>query len=146
MPSAKSPKVKQLYRAAGTHLDAARALLGCCPERASHVRGHDVVYLGGYAVECSLKALLLSRYPSSRHDDRMRWFRSEIKHDLERVKAELRSKKVTMPAGQAANFVLVRSKWSSEMRYETRRWSWDDADRVFRAAEALSGWANDWSG
>lgn len=116
------PEVKRFYRAAAAHLDAARALLDRCPEKGLSTRGHEVVYLSGYVVECSLKALLLTQYPRKKHPELVEWFKTEVKHNLERLRAELIDKGVNFPKGQTADLKLVHSRWYSEMRYDVRGW------------------------
>ncbi len=142
MLNRKFPEVRRFIRAAAAHLDAVRELLGTCPEKVSSTRGHDVVYLSGYVVECSLKALLLSRHPEAKHEELIERFKSEMKHDLEKLKRELSKKKVELPENQKENFKKVRPVWSSEMRYDIRAWHREEAERIFLAAEAIHGWVN----
>src|SRR6266568_5550173 len=133
----KSPQVKRFFRAAAGHLDAAKSLLGACPEKGLSIRGHDVVYLAGYVVECSLKALFLMRYPRKKHQELVEWFKTDLKHNLERLMVELTRKGVNVPKDRYENLKRVRTNWFSEMRYNVRPWGRDEAERVFRAAEQL---------
>ncbi len=142
MLNRKFAEVRRFIRAADAHIDAARQLLAACPERTSSTRGHDVVYLSGYVIECSLKALLLSCYPEAKHEELIGRFKSDIKHDLEKVKYELSKKKVELPQEHKDHLKWVRQKWSSEMRYGIRAWTRDEAERVFLAAEAIYEWVN----
>jgi HEPN domain-containing protein len=142
MLNLKFAEVKRFYRAAAAHLDAARELLDACPEKAASARGHDVVYLSGYVVECVLKALLLSRVPEKKHQTELKKLKQELGHDLEKLKKELSQKGVDLPKEQKENVYRVRPMWSSEMRYDIRLWKRGAAERVFLAAEAIFGWVN----
>jgi HEPN domain-containing protein len=135
-------QVKQFNRAAAAHLGAARTLLDACPERTSSTRGHEVVYLSGYVVECVLKALLLSRTPRKKHPAELKRLKEELGHNLEQLKNELSQKGVELPREQKENLKRVRPNWSSEMRYDVRRWKREDAERVVAAAEAIFDWVN----
>lgn len=142
MLNRKFAEVRRFIRAADAHLDAATELLATCPEKATSTRGHEVVYLSGYVVECSLKALVLSRYPESKHEETIGRFKSEFKHDLEKLKRELGKKKVEFPKKRNEDFNRIRPVWSSEMRYDVRAWHRDETERLFRAAEAIYNWVN----
>lgn len=129
-----------MIRAAAAHLDAARELLHACPAGKGSTRGHEVVYLCGYTVECSLKALLLSRYPAKTHPDHLVRFKEQIKHNLEMLRNELMEKGVNFAKDQNESLRHIRRKWSSEMRYEVTHWSRDDAEQVVLAAEKIFDW------
>lgn len=137
------PEVKRFYRAAAAHLDAARSLLGQCPEKGLSTRGHEVVYLSGYVVECSLKALLLTQYPRAKHPEIVGWFIAELKHNLERLAVELTRKGVNIPKRRHESLKRVRAQWYSEMRYDIRAWRRQDVERVFSAAEELFDWVRE---
>src|SRR4051794_6089757 len=128
MLNLKFPEVKRFYRAASAHLDAARALVGGCPEKSASTRGHDVVYLSGYVVECALKALLLHQHPQRKHQELVEWFREKLKHNLELLKEKLDKKGVNFTREHDENLKRVRTKWSSEMRYDVRGWVRDEAE------------------
>jgi HEPN domain-containing protein len=140
MLNLKFTEVRRFHRAAEAHLDAARSLLACCPEKTSSTRGHEVVYLCGYVVECSLKALLLMQLPSKQHGSFVIWLKRELKHDLERLRVELITRGVNIPRIQHENFKRVRSSWYSEMRYRMEAWTRDKTEKVFTAAEQLFAW------
>jgi len=134
------PEVVRFYRAAAGHRVAARALLDHCPEQTASVLGHEAIYLSGYVVECSLKALLLTRFPRAKHPEVVGWFKRELKHDLERLKVELRKKGVGFPTVHVENLKRVRTVWGAEMRYNIRAWQRGRAVPVFLAAEGLFEW------
>ena len=140
MLNLKFPEVKRFHRAAATHLEAARELLDECPENAASLLGHDVVYLAGYVVECGLKALLLSQYPRREHEEVVEWFRTDVKHNLERLREELTKKGVNFPRDQLENLRQVHRRWWSEMRYDAQQWKREDVERLFQATEAIYKW------
>lgn len=142
MLNLKFAEVKRFNRAAAAHLDAVRSLLSQCPEKGTSTRGHDVVYLSGYIVECILKALLLSRTPEKQHEAFLKKLKEEIGHNLEKLKNELSQKGVELPREQKESFYRVRPVWYSEMRYDIRLWTLEEADRVFQAAESIFKWVN----
>ena len=100
-----------------------------------------MVYLSGYVVECSLKALFLSQIPGKQHDEIVDWFRAEVKHNLERLRVELLKQGVIVPKDQLQHIKRVRSNWYSEMRYKTHAWSRDEAEKVCLAAERILEWS-----
>lgn len=108
MLNLKYAEVKRFNRAAAAHLDAARSLFSQCPAKGMSTRGHDVVYLSGYVVECVLKALLLSRSPEKHHAIVIRKLKEEVGHNLEKLKVELVQKGVVFSREQNENFKRVR--------------------------------------
>jgi hypothetical protein len=140
MLNLKFPEVKRFYRAAEAHLDAARVLLAHCPKEGSSTRGHEVVYLSGYAVECSLKALLLTQSPRKQHQKVIEWFKTDLKHNLERLKVELTKKGIHVSNERSVHLKRVCNKWRSEMRYDVRGWQRVEATWVLQSAEQLFNW------
>lgn len=86
------PQVKQFARAASMHRAAARHILEDCPEKSFSILATEVIYLSGYILECSLKALVLSNTPLKQHDKMIERFKTEIKHDLEKLRFVLHEK------------------------------------------------------
>ncbi len=77
----------------------------------------EAVYLAGYVIECSLKALLLSSMPAKQrlaYADRH--FRGRAGHSYESLKEALFRQHVNIPAQIADQ--LRRSAWSTELRYQ----------------------------
>jgi hypothetical protein len=118
MLNLKFPEVRRFMRAALAHRDAARGLLGLCPPKGKSTRGHAVVYLCGYVVECSLKALLINHHPERKHGEVVAKFKDTLKHNLELIRSELIKKGTNFSKEQQENFKRVRRNWSSEMRYK----------------------------
>ena len=132
----------QLYRAATVHRDAAKQLVSLVPVRAQSYLGHEVVYLGGYVVECSLKSMVVSQTLPTKHPELLVEFKSEVKHNLDSLRVRLARRGVQLPTTVAAAFVLVRSIWAVEMRYNPKRRQRSEVERFLQEAEVIYLWAN----
>lgn len=130
-------------RAANMHRISAAILLQDCPPKESSVTNCEAIYLGGYVVECSLKALVLSNTLPSRHAEMILRFRSEIRHDLERLRYELmRSSRnrFALPLEQAKRLARVRTIWGPELRYRAKPMPAVAARDFLRDADELHSW------
>lgn len=136
------PAAMSYYRAAGMHLEGADAIVRECPGKSWSVLAHEAIYLSGYVVECALKALVVSLTPPRRHAELVEELRMEVKHNLDKLRHLLSQRGVELPAVQRPRFVLVRSVWSSEMRYEPLPRDREDAAAVRDAARGLYLWAD----
>lgn len=74
--SGNSREVRRFQRAAQQRLAEAQFLL-------EHNYTTAAVYLGGYAVECALKALILSSEPVTKHRDTLLSFRGTRGHSFD---------------------------------------------------------------
>lgn len=133
------PRSEEVQGRRGNAFGCSGALLTTCSPNESSSRAHDVVYLSGYALECSLKAWLMSSTPLKKHAATIAWFKI-IKHDLDRLKGELYRKGQIIPKVRIHDFNRVRSRWLSEMRYLVRRWRFDDAEAVFASSQRMVFW------
>jgi hypothetical protein len=89
----------------------------------------DAMYLGGYAVECSLKALILKRTPASGFEAVYVEITAGKKaHDFEFLKALLRRKPISIaiPKAVMESFQQVAT-WSTDLRYESGQIEYDEA-------------------
>ena len=124
------------------HREAARKLLGLCPEQSASQLATATIYLGGYIAECVLKGLLVSRHPTKDHS---RMIEEELKgrigHNLELLKRELATRGVNWPSRQTEQLRRIRTVWSSGLRYDSVRHRYEDAKRVVEAADGLFRWA-----
>lgn len=84
-------KIPDFRRAAHQHLEAGRVLLESGGFRL------QAMYLAGYAVECALKAMLVSRTPLKRQPQLIDSFRGAVSHDYEHLKARLAKLKCNLP-------------------------------------------------
>ena len=106
-------------------------------------RSLGAVYLAGYAVECVLKALILSLADEHEQADVIAEFRGGRAHDLTWLKALYREAGgAAFPRGVAEAFVVVDT-WGTELRYSPRVQYPGDADAFFRAVDTILGWANE---
>lgn len=127
------PLVRKLMKAAKQRLTSSEALL-------SQSQFLDSIYLGGYGVECALKALLLARTPpKKRRNVEEQVFRGKSRHDFENLKARLRKLGVIFSPPIIARFRPV-STWSTEPRYEVGTGSAEDAEVFHEAAKAIVRW------
>jgi hypothetical protein len=78
--SRKHDWIRAYRRAASQRREAAVILM-------RHSKHLDAVYLGGYAVECSLKALLLARMPQRQRETLLSTFRGRPGHDVARLRS-----------------------------------------------------------
>src|SRR6266404_208052 len=112
--SNRAPDVRKFLRAAGQRMKAAEFLLA----NGFHL---DSIYLGGYAVECALKSLILKRTPHSLYEG---VFNSITRGII------------------AYNFGFMRvSAWSTNLRYETKAVDEEDARQFLDAAREILAWA-----
>ncbi len=83
-----------ITRVAYQRLDDGNALLGIDRPRAA-------VYLAGYAVECILKALLLTKTPASKRAEVLATFRGSVAHSIDWLRAQLARRIGKLPVGAA---------------------------------------------
>ena len=84
----------------------------------------DAYYIGGYTVECSLKALILHVASEANKLKKLREITSGAKmHRSDVLLEELRRRKVVLPLGLAKR--MRRFVWTTDLRYETGRY-WRD--------------------
>ncbi len=134
MKSSKVPSQNSFLRAAERRLLAARWLLR---DDAQGQFGAEAVYLAGYAVECSLKALLLARTPASKRTA----ITSEITrgarwHNYERLKEKLKEAGWSPPPTLAWDFRHIVS-WSTDLRYSSNRIPQSDALKFVESAHRI---------
>lgn len=109
MPRRNSPHVRRFHLVALQRFEDAEILL-------QNGRTNGAMYLGGYTVECMLKALLLSSVPVGSQNALMKSFRGSIAHNYDWLRNELRAKGIEFPAIVARQLLIVNS-WSTELRY-----------------------------
>jgi len=99
----------------------------------------DAQYLGGYAVECSLKALILQLTPDPDKPRKLRRITSGANmHRPDVLLGELRNLGVALP------LVLVermrRFDWTTDLRYETGRRDTGETIALLTTAKAIYDW------
>jgi len=95
-------------------------------------RYNGAVYLGGYTVECALKAAIctIKNLPSLPTEYRT--------HDLEEL---LAATGLILPYELAAKFRILKA-WSVDLRYQTQTWSVRDAREFLTCVKEVKQWIN----
>lgn len=123
---------RDFQRAAGQRLTTAEAL-------AQLKLTLDAQYIGGYAVECSLKALILHQTSDSEKPEKLKRITAGAKmHQPDVLLGELRDLGVLLPLDIAKR--MRRFKWSTDLRYETGRRDTGETVAFLRTAKAILDW------
>lgn len=102
---------KAYWRAASQRLDAANLLLDAGIFL-------DAVYLGGYVVECSLKALILKRTPAARRRAVCEELTAGARvHNFDVLSAMLMAKACAIPANIRKLLDSLNDEWRTDLRY-----------------------------
>src|ERR1700733_15294346 len=99
----------------------------------------DAMYIAGYTVECSLKALLLENTPAAEIAGLIRKLTAGAKmhrHDV--LAGLLRDKGIHLPLRLTKR--LRKSTWSTDLRYETGRKDTGETRAFLKTAEAIFRW------
>lgn len=96
-------------------------------------------YIGGYSVECSLKALILDLTPEADRLDKLaRITAGATMHQPEVLLQELRTLGVRLPMELARRF--RKFKWDTSLRYETGRRDTGETVAFLRTAKIVNDW------
>jgi len=132
VPSSKDARF--FYRCAAERYEDAEILL-----RAGRTTG--AVYMAGYGIECTLKALILSAVPPGNIAAVLESFRGNLAHDYNWLRARYRiSGGTILPRDINHHFTLV-NYWSTDLRYVPRTLREGEAEAFLKAAEAIIQWA-----
>jgi hypothetical protein len=144
----------QLRTVADRRFDDAAALR----DTGHNARANGAMYLGGFVIECLLKAMLLSQYPwlqnaafpqnRSRADQHL-WSLCYRSHDLDEIVARLPDVHTRLAQlEQRGSHRLTQSlksicaQWSIFARYSPHSADIDDARRFLDQIEELKPWLN----
>jgi HEPN domain-containing protein len=134
MPHSKTAEVRRFLTVAKQRFEEAQLLN-------QFDRQTVAVYLAGYAVECSLKALLLSAATDRQFRSLMTSFRGKAGHEFEWLKAKyVKRGGAPFPPEIAKAFTAV-SHWTTDLRYKTGLTPPREADLFLRSAEEIIRWA-----
>jgi hypothetical protein len=137
--------IRLFQRAAAQRLKAAELLF-------DHGFFLESIYIGGYVVECALKALILKRTPQSRYQAVWKQI-TEVGskgHDFEYLGGFLFSPDRTRRARIASPLVVPKTirkslrqvaSWSTVLRYRVSLEKRDDAKTFLSAAKLIGEWA-----
>ena len=99
----------------------------------------DAQYIGGYTVECSLKALILHQTRDSEKSDKLKKIVSGAKmHRADVLLGELRDLGVALPLDIAKR--MRRFDWATDLRYETGRRDTGETIGFLKTAKAIYDW------
>ena len=99
-------------------------------------------YIGGYSVECSLKALILEKTPIvERIDMAYRLTHGATNHRAEVLLGRLREQRVTLTEDLAKR--MRRFHWTTDLRYETGRSDTGETRGLLRTAQAIYKWVEE---
>jgi hypothetical protein len=99
----------------------------------------DAQYLGGYTVECSLKALILELTPDTDKADKLKEITAGAKmHRPDILLGELRNLGVALPLVLAKR--MRRFDWTTDLRYETGRRDTGETTAFLTTAKAIYDW------
>lgn len=99
----------------------------------------DAQYLGGYAVECSLKALILARTPDPDKPDKLKQISSGAKmHRPEVLLEELKQLGIGLSSQLAKR--MRRFDWTTDLRYETGRRDSGETIAFRKTPKAIYDW------
>jgi hypothetical protein len=98
-------------------------------------------YLGGYAVECILKALILERTPRGQRAEAMRALKEDYGHNLRRLRVGVLERGAHPPRDVMRELLLV-STWSPEMRYDPKPGDVKTSARFMAAVKTVVAWAD----
>ena len=132
-PRGKEPL--RFYRASTQRLQEARFLLF----RGGYTTA--AVYLAGYAVECILKALILSREPASRHTETLATFQGAHAHAFDWLRQRLNERSVALPLSVLRELTRIKN-WTTHLRYDPVTIKRREADGFLRAVENVIQWAD----
>lgn len=127
---------KLFYRVAAQRLPEAIWIL----EKSDRTFTTVAVYIGGYAVECALKAVLLARSPRSQHQKVKDTFRGQVAHDFHWLREQLWKRGVRLPVEVSENLGKV-DWWSTDLRYHPGQLDADEAGAFLDAATVVVEWA-----
>lgn len=131
------------------HGKLARTFYRCAQERFEDAdvlfadeRNTGAVYLAGYAVECMLKALLLSRIPADEQEEMAATFRGNRAHDFDWILDQYYEQGGTRPPREINGCLGAMDEWSTELRYDPAQMIDAEAERFLESARKVVRWAD----
>lgn len=124
-------EVRRFVRVAKLRFEDARLLF-------DNERYNGAIYLGGYCVECMLKAIILSVTLEGNLEETIAWFRGSKAHEYGRLKNRYHSnlKGPRFSKRFSINCSIVDS-WTSEMRYDPKQMDRSMAEDFLAAVEEI---------
>lgn len=100
------------------------------------------VYLGGYAVECILKVLILASEPEAHHGETMKAFRGVRGHDFDWLRKQLHLRGIALSATMHTNLKSVNG-WTTDLRYDPAIHKRREAEVFLTAAVEIIHWVRE---
>jgi hypothetical protein len=124
---------RDFLKAARQRLDAAEAIF-------ENLRINlESQYIGGYAVECALKALILEKTPLAERENMLsKLTQSAGSHRKEVLLGELRNLGVILPLEHSRR--MRRFDWTTALRYETGRLDTGETRAMLKTANLIYRW------
>ena len=127
---------KSYRRAATQRLDVANFLL----KNSKYYL--DAVYLAGYAVECSLKALVLERTLKSKRAAVCEEISSGAKaHNLDFLKGILERRGCSIPDKTRESLNVIKCEWKTNLRYVGALIPYEEAESFIKHVAWICQWA-----
>ncbi len=104
-------------------------------------RGAGAVYMAGYAVECALKALLVTATPARDRGGVIATFRGVRAHDYDWLREQYRAVGGSVPQQLDRPFTVV-GEWTTDIRYTPGEFPAPRADRFMAATAIVIAWAD----
>lgn len=102
----------------------------------------DAQYVGGYAVECSLKALIVHKTPDPEKADALKRITTgAAMHRSDVLLGELRDLGVSLPIEIAKR--MRRFDWTTGLRYESGHRDTGETKGLLKTATAVYNWVKD---
>jgi hypothetical protein len=99
----------------------------------------EAQYIGGYSVECSLKALILELTPAGERPEMLNTLtHGAMYHRVEVLLDRLRDRGIRLTIELAKR--MRRYDWSTTIRYETGRKDTGETRGLLRTASAIYNW------
>ena len=131
LPTNKDARV--FYRCAFQRFEEARVL-----SEAGFTTG--AVYLAGYAVECMLKASILSIVSHRKRPATLGSFRGSKAHEFGWLREEYFSAGGTRFTNDVVRSFVLVSDWSTDLRYYPKTMKSSESERFLRGAEYIMKW------
>lgn len=101
----------------------------------------DAQHLGGYVVECSLKALILEKTPDAEKDAIYEKITQGAKmHKFENMLPFLKQRGVKPPADLHKRMKRFVGTWATDLRYETGRRNTGETKACLKVAKDVYDW------
>ena len=127
--------IREFLRAGKQRFTAANALF--------HSGLHlEAIYLAGYTIECSLKAVILQHGPKSKQGEVTEQITRGTKaHNYESLLSLLKKSGVNMPEDLVSHVRRALTLWSPDLRYQTGRKPVQEVMAMFEATRLILEWA-----